>query len=133
VSVATTVLASATAVATSSPQDGSGGGGLSGGAKAGIGIGVAVIVLAIIGAAAFFVLKRRRGRNEKAPPYQRGVEMPAAGEKQYDGKPVEMSAQGQAVELPTRMSAAELPTEKERIARVDDRVAAGYEGAYRGN
>lgn len=143
-SVATTVLATATAAATSSAQDGSGG--LSSGAKAGIAIAVVVIALAIIGAIAFFVLKRRRGHqrmgNEAAPPYERGVEMPAASaqEKQYDGKPIEMSSEsagGNVVELPTRMSAAELPaggmSEKERIARMDERVAAGYDGAYRGN
>lgn len=44
---------------------------------------------------------------------------------------------GRVVELPTSASHAELPAgvmnERDRIARVEDRVAAGYDGAYRGN
>jgi hypothetical protein len=41
------------------------------------------------------------------------------------------------VELLTSLSHSELHgksmSEQERIARVDDRAAAGYDGAYRGN
>jgi uncharacterized membrane protein len=144
VSVATTVVGGVATGSASAEVGGSGSGGLSGGAKAGIGVGVAVVVLLIIGAAVFFVLKKRRGRTARVP-FQAEMSADGSGkEKQtHDGKivPSEMGTEGavgkHVVELPTSASHAELPavgmTEKERIARVDDRAAAGYDGAYRGN
>jgi hypothetical protein len=142
VGAAATASASSSASATPAPSSSSG---LSTGAKAGIGVGVAIVALVAIGLIAFFVLRRRKRSTSKAP-YQAEMHAPGAGrgEKQfYDSKiaPSEIGTDGATtghmVELPASRSHAELPaevmTERERIARVDDRAAAGYEGAYRGN
>jgi len=147
VAIATTVVgaaatASAGSVASVTPSSSSG---LSTGAKAGIGVGVAIVAILAIGLIAFFVLRRRKRSTSKAPHQ---AEMHGSGigsdEKHFrDAKiaPSEIGTDGamtgHTVELPTSRSHAELPgegmTERERIARVDDRAAAGYEGAYRGN
>lgn len=104
-----------------------------------------VLGLALVGALAFFLLRRRRrdarggqkdlvrgagtvGKSElgteklvEAPTYARGVDV------KHNAPPSELPAESSPQELPADEQ------EKQRVARVDDRAAAGYEGAYRGN
>lgn len=73
-------------------------GGLSSGAKAGIGVGVVLAVIALIGIAAFFFLRRRRGRRERlnqnaSIDHGGGTEEPIKAEGQaQDGRLAEMHA-----------------------------------------
>ncbi|KAM6539392.1 hypothetical protein FALCPG4_001199 [Fusarium falciforme] len=71
VSLETTTAATATssASATDSASDSSGGGGLSTGAKAGIAVGAVIGGLLIIGALAFFLLRRRRRSKQLGEDY----------------------------------------------------------------
>jgi hypothetical protein len=122
--------------------------GLLTGAKAGIGVGVALGAIIAMGVIAVFVLRRKRNTNDGTFK----AEMPASGalafsgtkqdEKQYrKDVPSEMgtdsATQDHLVELPTSPRHSELHgksmNEQGRIARADDRAAAGYDGAYRGN
>ena len=104
-----------------------------------------VLGLALVGGLAFFLLRRRR-RNarggQRDPIFGAGT---ARRSELGTEKPVEAPtyARGADVkqndplsELPAVSSPQELPAdeqEKQRVIRVDDRAAAGYEGAYRGN
>ena len=104
-----------------------------------------VLGLALVGALAFFLLRRRRrnARGEEKDPTvgagaarksELGTEKPAGAPTYRRGADVKNDAPPS--ELPAVSSPQELPAdeqEKQRVARVDDRAAAGYEGAYRGN
>lgn len=104
-----------------------------------------VLGLAIIGALAFFFLRRRRRNTLHGQPD------PASGagwakKSELDAEePLAAPAYASEVDVKPYMEPSELPVvstpqefsaderEKQRVAKVDDRAAAGYEGAYRGN
>ena len=95
-----------------------------------------VLGLAIISALAFFLLRRRRRNTlhgQPGPATRAGV----AKKSELDAeKPLAAPAYMQPSELPVVSTPQELSAderEKQRVAKVDDRAAAGYEGAYRGN
>ena len=101
-----------------------------------------VLSLAIIGALAFFFLRRcRRNTLHGQPDPASGVgwakkseldaEEPLAYASEVDVKPYMEPSELPVVSTPQEFSADE--REKQRVAKVDDRAAAGYEGAYRGN
>jgi LPXTG-motif cell wall-anchored protein len=101
-----------------------------------------VLGLVLIGALAFFLLRRRRrnarGGHAASDGMARKSELDAekpvpapvhagdANVKPY-AQPSELSAVSRPQELPAN------DRERDRLAKVDDRAAAGYEGAYRGN
>jgi hypothetical protein len=117
--------------------------GMSTGAKAGIAVGVVIVLVGILGVGAFFLRRRRRAGSDVAPPqysaevydYKSTAKLEAEKNYYYEMGNVDSRKSGNAdvAELP--MSAAEeaAARERARIARVNDRAAAGYDGAYRGN
>lgn len=158
VSIATMVVgAAATATATASASgstsasavSSSSSSGLSTGAKAGIGVSVALGAIIASGGVAFFVLRRRKntttagGTMAELPVSAAAASAGTKHDEKRDRKdlPNEMEAvgalRGNLVELPASQGHSELHgksiTEQDMIARVDDRAAAGYDGAYRGN
>lgn len=116
---------------------------MSTGAKAGIAVGVVFLLVGILGAGVFFLRKKRRVASDAEPPrysaevydYKSTAKLEAEKNYYYEMGNVDSRKGGNAdvAELP--MSAAEEAAAKERarIARVNDRAAAGYDGAYRGN
>jgi hypothetical protein len=89
-----------------------------------------VLGLAIIGALAFFLLRRPRRNTLHGQPG------PATGAGWAKQSELDVKSYMQPSELPVVSTPQELPAderEKQRVAKVDDRAAAGYEGAYRGN
>ena len=95
--------------------------------------------LAIIGVLSFFPLRRRRrnilhGQPVPAKQSELDAENPLAAPayaSEADFKPYMQPSELPVVSTPQELSADE--REKQRVAKVDDRAAAGYEGAYRGN
>jgi hypothetical protein len=104
-----------------------------------------VLGLAIIGALAFFLLRRPRRNTLHGQPgpatgagwakqSELDAEKPLAAPayaSEADAKPSMQPSELPVVSIPQELSADE--REKQRVAKVDDRAAAGYEGAYRGN
>ena len=120
---------------------------MSTGAKAGIAVGVITIVIAALGVLAFFLIRRRRVAKAESPPrysesqptmefydYKSTAKLEHEKNNFYE-MDTRKHANASVAELPVPLTAAEeaAARERARIARVDDRAAAGYDGAYRGN
>src|SRR2546429_8549152 len=104
-----------------------------------------VLGLAIIGALAFFLLRRRwRNTLHGQPDPATGAGVAKKSELDVE-KPLAAPAYASEADVKLYMQPSELPVvstsqelsaderEKQRVAKVDDRAAAGYEGAYRSN
>ncbi|KAJ3458024.1 hypothetical protein MRS44_012133 [Fusarium solani] len=116
----TSSATSSTASSANSSTDSSTGS-LSTGAKAGIAVGSVIGGLGAIGLLAWLLIRRRK--NNKKPSLPKMDE--AAGIRDNEAR----------YEMPEQ-SLVELPADYARVQemkRVDDRVAAGYDGAYRGH
>ena len=92
-----------------------------------------VLGLLLIGSLIFFIIRRRRDKKQ-AGPFIGHDETPGAKgynkRSELETHPSELSGLTISQELPTYEKRT---NDKDRVARVDDRAAAGYEGAYRGN
>lgn len=118
---------------------------MSTGAKAGMGIGIAAAAILVLAVLAFFLRRRRRVVEAESPPGYSDAQpisefydpKSTAKIEQDRGQYYEMDSRRYVdpVELPTPVNAREEAAmkERERVRRVDERAAAGYGGAYRGN
>jgi hypothetical protein len=130
---------------------------MSTGAKAGVGVGIGAVALIGLVSAVFLILRRRRSKTSRSelagdgPPGTGYSERKLTGYDQpltefYDPKSTSKLEQKRTeyyeldnkkwvepVELPADSKEEAARKERERIARVDARAAAGYDGAYRGN
>jgi flagellar biosynthesis/type III secretory pathway M-ring protein FliF/YscJ len=109
---------------------------LSTGAKAGIAVGSIIFALAVIGAIAWYVIRRRKTKpaeemdadwSQSKSPMIATVSGTVAHEMDGSKNEVSELASGQ------RIMELDASNRGERNALVDDRAAAGYDGAYRGH
>lgn len=115
------------------------------GFKAGISIMAVILALTLIGGIAFFLFRRRRAHTRAGHSLPTTSEGTATKPELDADKPLptlgyagngyvkpnlplsELSAVASPQELPA------MDNEKVRMVKVDERAAAGYDGAYRGN
>jgi len=110
------------------------------GAKAGIAVGAVAALVAVFGLLMFFLRKRRLGAKETDPPqysaevYDYKATAKLENEKNnYYEMDTRKAFNPNVAELPMSPEEEAAAKERARIARMEDRVAAGYDGAYRGN